>query len=42
VNCKSVKVDDVVMYYPQAGLPVSINGESLLVLREEEIYAVVD
>ena len=38
----SVKVDDVVMYYPQAGLPVSINGESLLVLREEEIYAVVD
>ena len=38
----SVKVDDTVMYYPQAGLPVNIEGETLLVLREEDIYAVVD
>jgi chaperonin GroES len=38
----SVKVDDVVMYYPNAGLAVKIDGESLLVLREDDIYAVVD
>lgn len=38
----SVKVDDTVMYYPNAGVAVKIEGEDLLVLREEEIYAVVD
>jgi chaperonin GroES len=38
----SVKVDDTVMYYPNAGLAVKIEGEDLLVLREDEIYAVVD
>jgi len=38
----SVKVNDTVMYYPNAGLPVKIDGEDLLVLREDEIYAVVD
>ena len=38
----AVKVDDTVMYYPNAGLAVKIEGEDLLVLREDEIYAVVD
>jgi len=38
----SVKVNDTVMYYPNAGLAVKIEGEDLLVLREDEIYAVVD
>jgi chaperonin GroES len=38
----SVNVNDTVMYYPNAGLPVKIDGEDLLVLREDEIYAVVD
>ena len=38
----SVNVNDTVMYYPNTGLSVKIDGEDLLVLREEEIYAVVD
>jgi chaperonin GroES len=38
----SVKVDDTVMYLPQAGIKVVLDGEELLVLREDEIYAVVD
>jgi chaperonin GroES len=38
----TVKVDDVVAYYPNAGISVKLDGEDLLVLREDEIYAVVD
>jgi chaperonin GroES len=38
----SVKVDDTVMYLPQAGIKVALDGEELLVLREDEIYAVID
>ena len=38
----TVNVDDVVAYYPNAGISVKLNGEDLLVLREDEIYAVVD
>jgi chaperonin GroES len=38
----SVNVDDTVMYLPQAGIKVTLDGEELLVLREDEIYAVVD
>jgi chaperonin GroES len=38
----TVKVDDIVMYYPQAGIKVALDGEELLVLREDEIYAIVD
>lgn len=38
----TVKVNDTVMYYPNSGIAVKIEGEDLLVLREEEIYAVVD
>ena len=38
----SVQVDDTVMYLPQAGIKVTLDGEELLVLREDEIYAVID
>jgi chaperonin GroES len=38
----TVQVNDTVMYYPQAGIKVALDGEELLVLREDEIYAVVD
>jgi chaperonin GroES len=38
----TVKVDDVVAYYPTAGISVKLDGEDLLVLREDEIYAIVD
>lgn len=38
----TVQVDDIVMFLPQAGIKVSLNGEELLVLHEDEIYAVVD
>ena len=38
----SIKVDDTVMFLPQAGIKVALDGEELLVLREDEIYAVID
>jgi chaperonin GroES len=38
----TVKVNDVVAYYPTAGISVKLDGEDLLVLREDEIYAIVD
>lgn len=38
----TVQVDDTVMYMPQAGIKVALDGEELLVLREDEIYAVID
>jgi chaperonin GroES len=38
----SVQIDDTVMYLPQAGIKVTLDGEELLVLREDEIYAVID
>jgi len=38
----TVNVDDVVAYYPTAGIAVKLDGEDLLILREDEIYAVVD
>ena len=36
----SVKIGDEVLYYPGAGIKVALDGEELLVLREDEIYAV--
>jgi chaperonin GroES len=36
-----IAVDDMIMFAPGAGIPVKINGESLLILKEEEIIAVV-
>lgn len=38
----SVKPNDVVIYQPGAGIPVTIDGEKLLVLREDDIFAVKD
>jgi chaperonin GroES len=38
----TVKVDDVIAYYPNTGVSVKLDGEDLLVLREDEIYAIVD
>ena len=38
----AVKPDDVVIYHPHAGVPVTLDGEKLLVLREDEIFAVKD
>ena len=38
----TVKVNDVVAYYPSAGISVKLDGEDLLVLHENDIYAIVD
>jgi chaperonin GroES len=38
----SVKPDDVVIYHPGAGITVTLDGEQLLVLREDEIFAIKD
>jgi len=38
----TVKVNDVVAYYPNTGISVKLDGEDLLVLREDDIYAIVD
>jgi chaperonin GroES len=37
-----VKPDDVVIYHPGAGITVTLDGEQLLVLREDEIFAIKD
>ena len=37
-----IVIDDIVMFTPGAGIPVKVNGEALLVLKEEEILAVVN
>ena len=36
----NVKENDVVMFNAVAGQPVKINGEELIVLREDDIFAV--
>ena len=38
----AVKPDDVVIYHPGAGITVTLDGEQLLVLREDEIFAIKD
>lgn len=38
----SVNVDDQVLFGKFAGQAVKIDGEEVLVLREEEIYAVIE
>ena len=38
----TVKVGDTVMYNPSATITVSVNGESLLVIKEEEIFAILE
>lgn len=36
----TVKENDVVMYNPVSAQPVKIGGEELIVLREEDIFAI--
>jgi len=38
----AVKPDDVIIYHPHAGVPMTLDGEQLLVLREDEIFAIKD
>jgi len=38
----TVKEGDKVMYNPAACVEVKVNGESMLVIKESEIYAVID
>ena len=38
----TVKVGDRVMYNPAATIAVSVKGESLLVIKEEEIFAILE
>jgi chaperonin GroES len=38
----TVKVNDRVIYNPHAVIPVKLNGEDLLVIKEEEIFAVIE
>lgn len=37
----TVKVGDTVMYNPSATIAVVVNGENLLVIKEEEIFAIL-
>lgn len=36
-----IEVDNVVMFSQGAGIPVKVDGEDYLVLKEEEIFAIV-
>jgi chaperonin GroES len=38
----SLNVDDTVLFGKFAGQTVKINGEEVLILKEEEIYAVIE
>lgn len=38
----TVKVGDRVMYNPSATITVTVKGETLLVIKEEEIFAIMD
>lgn len=38
----SIKINDRVMFGRHAGQPVKIQGEEVLILREEEIFAIVE
>jgi chaperonin GroES len=38
----AVKPNDVIIYLPNAGVPMTLDGEQLLVLREDEIFAIKD
>jgi len=42
VPVADVAVDDVVMFGAGAGIPVKVNGEDFLVLKEDELIAIVD
>lgn len=36
----TVKVDDIVMFNPNAGQKTKLNGEEVLIIKEEDIYAI--
>jgi chaperonin GroES len=38
----TVKVGDRVMYNPSATISVNVKGETLLVTKEEDIFAIID
>ena len=38
----TVQVGDRVMYNPNATITVTVKGETLLVIKEEEIFAILD
>jgi chaperonin GroES len=38
----TVQVGDRVMYNPSATITVTVKGETLLVIKEEEIFAILD
>lgn len=38
----SVKEGDTVIYNPNATISVTLNGEKLLVIKEEDIFAILD
>lgn len=38
----NVKVDDKVMYKPGAGSTIKVEGEDFIVLKEEDIYCVIE
>jgi chaperonin GroES len=38
----TVKVGDRVMYNPKAGIAVKVKDEQLLVMKEEEIFAIIE
>ena len=41
VPIAEIKVDDVIMFNQGAGIPVKVEGEDYLILKEEEIFAIV-
>jgi chaperonin GroES len=41
VAVADIAVDDVVMFGAGAGIPVKVNGQDLLVLKEDELIAIV-
>lgn len=41
VPIAGIQVDNVVMFNQGAGIPVKVEGEDYLVLKEEEIFAIV-
>lgn len=38
----TVKAGDKVLYHPQAGIEVKLEGESYLVMKESEIFCILD
>lgn len=41
VPIAGIEIDNVVMFNQGAGIPVKVDGEDYIVLKEEEIFAIV-